>query len=270
MTNNVFEFRDLYFKQKQGTAMGTPVACIYATIYYGYYKKNFLLPKYGDNIMIMKRFIDDMFVVWTGTPTRLQEFQEDLPFGLLTWDSSQPSNSVDFLDLTISINVNRQITTKTYQKALNLYLYIPAASAHPNRMVNGIIYSLIKQFYNQNSEHDHFNQVVALLYKRFCARGWEQRQIKKIILEAVEKAQKPLHQQHTNSPPPKQHFLHLQYHPHDIPRKELQHIFEETCTPLQDITTENGGKLAIPKITVAYSRAKNLGDLLRSSKLHQI
>ncbi|KAL7472102.1 hypothetical protein ACHAXS_012435 [Conticribra weissflogii] len=193
MKNNVFEFGDLYFKQKQGTAMGTPVACIYATIYYGYYEKNFLLPKYGDDIMVMKRFIDDMFVIWTGTPARLQEFQEDLPFGLLTWDSLQPSNSVNFLDLTISINVNRQITTKTYQKALNLYLYIPAASAHSNGMINGIIYNLIKQFYTQNSEQNDFIRVVALLYKRFCARGWEQRKIKQIILEAIGKAQQMKH-----------------------------------------------------------------------------
>ncbi|KAL7460470.1 hypothetical protein ACHAXS_000922, partial [Conticribra weissflogii] len=171
MKNNVFKFGDLYFKQQQGTAMGTLVACIYATIYYGYYKKKILLPKYGNNITLMKRFIKDMFVIWTGTAARLQEFQEDLSFVLLAWDYSQPSNSFDFLDPTISINKNCQITTKTYQKDLNLYLYIPAASAHPDGMVNGIIYSLIKQFYNQNLERDDFNRVVALLYKRFCARG---------------------------------------------------------------------------------------------------
>ena len=38
--------------------MGTPSACIYATIYYAYHERKTLLPKYKKNL------IDDMFGIW--------------------------------------------------------------------------------------------------------------------------------------------------------------------------------------------------------------
>ena len=42
MRNNVFSFGNRFFKQANGTAMGTPGACSYATIYYGYHEETVL------------------------------------------------------------------------------------------------------------------------------------------------------------------------------------------------------------------------------------
>ena len=47
MLNNVFEWGDLYFLQLLGTAMGTSVACMWATIYFGIYKNYTLLPRFS-------------------------------------------------------------------------------------------------------------------------------------------------------------------------------------------------------------------------------
>ena len=41
--------------------------------------------------------------------------KKDLPFGLLTWKTTSLLTTADFLDLTISINNEGNITTKTYQ-----------------------------------------------------------------------------------------------------------------------------------------------------------
>ena len=43
---------------------------------------------------------------------------------------------VDFLDLTIQ-NSNTKLTTATFQKDMNLFLYIPPASAHPRSTILG-------------------------------------------------------------------------------------------------------------------------------------
>ena len=63
-------------------------------------------------------------------------------FSILKWEFEEPSRLVDFLDLTIN-GENSRITTKTYQKALNLYQYLSLLSTHPKQMTKGIIFSLM-------------------------------------------------------------------------------------------------------------------------------
>ena len=69
MRNNIFQFEDLYFLQLLGTAMGISAAVMWATIYYAYHEIHTLLPKHGANLLYYKRFIDDVFCIWTGNLT---------------------------------------------------------------------------------------------------------------------------------------------------------------------------------------------------------
>ena len=43
MRNNIFQFDNTFWIQLTGTAMGTSVACVYATIYYSYHEETKLL-----------------------------------------------------------------------------------------------------------------------------------------------------------------------------------------------------------------------------------
>ena len=49
----------------------------------------------------------------------------------LTWESIQLSTSVDFMDMTVSINNLNHIETTLFKKNLNLYLYIPPTLPTP-------------------------------------------------------------------------------------------------------------------------------------------
>ena len=72
----------------------------------------------------------------------------------LTWEFSEPSTSVDFMDMTITINKLNKIETTLFKKRLNLRLYIPH-SAHPPGLLLGIIYStLFRIFILCLSEND--------------------------------------------------------------------------------------------------------------------
>ena len=162
MQNNVFEWGDLYFLQLLGTAMGTSAACMWATIYYAVHENNTLLPRFSDQLLVYCRFIDDIFGIWIGNPNGLawNQFKDYCnDYGLLKWDFSVPSKSVNFLDLTIYIE-NGWVLTKTYQKPMNLYHYISPSSNHPPKMIRGIVYSLLCTYKLQNSKEEDYLNVV--------------------------------------------------------------------------------------------------------------
>ena len=58
----------------------------------------------------------------------------------LTWEFSEQSRTVDFMDMTITLNNSNMIDTTLFEKRLNLHLYIPPHSAHPPGLLPGIVY----------------------------------------------------------------------------------------------------------------------------------
>ena len=98
MRNNIFEWGDMYFLQLLRTAMGTSAAVMWATIYFAYHEVHTLIPVHGVHLFYFKRFIDNIFGVWTGNVTTdWQAFCDDVNnFGVLTWDieANPPSRSV--------------------------------------------------------------------------------------------------------------------------------------------------------------------------------
>jgi hypothetical protein len=171
MRFNIFKFGNLRIHQLRGTAMGTSSACIWATIYYAIHENKVLLPRYGRHLYKRKllRFIDDIWAIWIFEPganraTSLpwKAFCKDLSFGRLTWKVTRPSRHAIFLDLNLYI-VRRQIKTTTYQKELNLYLYLPGSSAHTLGMIKGTIYGQLLCYYEHNNANDDYLKVACLL-----------------------------------------------------------------------------------------------------------
>ena len=95
MSHNIFQFGDTYWVQQIGTAMGTPVACIYATIFFAWFEKQYLLPKYKDNLLLYVRQIDDILGIWIDSPFNEHawtDFQNDVQSRCkLDWKFTPPS-----------------------------------------------------------------------------------------------------------------------------------------------------------------------------------
>ena len=65
---------------------------------------------------------------WTNFLQQMQTFKDAHDNGL-EWESLiPPSNQVIFLDLTMTIESDRQLSTKAFQKPMNLYLHRPPSS----------------------------------------------------------------------------------------------------------------------------------------------
>ena len=270
MNNNVFQFGDCFFRQLTGTAMGTPPACCYATIYYAIKESN-LLERFSDNLLFYKRYIDDVFGIWVDNNPSLtfNDFKEALNFHQLRWEVNDPTTSVIFLDMEISIKENL-IITKMYEKKLNLYLYISPHSAHPPGVLSGLVIGNILRIHYLCSEAQQRRQYYTMFFQRLRARGYLPAQLNRLFQRGFDlaatkpmpstKNKKRLHSQHTNATAKMDDdstiIYHVPYHPKNPPSHEIQQLFSSQF--LQGRRMVSG----INKLTIAYSRPHNLGECL--------
>ena len=191
MRNNVFRFGQSYWKQHIGTAMRTPRACIYGTLFYACHEISTILPKYQKNLLLYKHFIDNIFGVWTvdpNQPSAWSEFKRDLDrVSKLTWETSDLQSSVNGLDLTVTIAKNGSILICTFQKDVNLFLYMLSHSAHPPGLLQSLVYGMMKTYREQNSNWHDFTETLSLFYSRLLARRYTQDKLKDVFLSAAAK-----------------------------------------------------------------------------------
>ena len=229
MNNNVFQFGDCFFHQRTGTAMGTPPACCYATIYYAV-REQFLLHKYNENLFFYCQYIDNVFGIWVSNNPTLsyEDFSKDIKFHKLRWEANTPSTSVVFLDMVITIQ-NHIVTTKLYEKILNLYLYlyISPFSSHSPGVLSGLIIGNILRIHHLCSDASVCQDYYQKFFLRLRARGYLPSQLIPLFNRGLQLALiKPMpstknkrltrltRQQHhrLQNESPNTAFLHIPYH----------------------------------------------------------
>ena len=307
MKNNIFQFGDTYWRQNIGTAMGTPCACIIATIYFSHYEKFILLPRYKKYLPHYYRFIDDGIGIWApkdnpnsslknalDSTVHFNNFKEDLSkFGILRWTCEDLSNEVIYLDLIIQLNKGK-FKFKTYQKNLNLYLYIPPHSAHPPGVQKSLVYGCLQKYWKQNSDVEDYKRITRLFFDRLQTRGHEPSNLRTIFLDAASKLKprnflfnKQLKTQNVDKEKEEKEkndldddgeelFFKYIFHPKDISRLTLRSLYEDTC----EVAHENSDgfknfrisktvSMKVKKLTIAYRRDENLKDRITPSRLYQ-
>ena len=172
---------------------------------------------------------------------------------------------VNFLDLTITINDRNRIETRTYQKPMNLYLYIPEASAHPLGVGKAMVYGSMRRYKLQNTKREHYIEQARLLFRRMKARGWRPSLLKELMMKAANKLEQPMpiEEEKEEVDSSKRFFIHLKYHPRGITRQQVRAAFDDTCDNFRGTAAE------VEQVTVALSRPTNLNDELISARLYQ-
>ena len=173
MCNNVFAFGSRLFKQCNGTAMGTPCTCTYATIYYSYHEATLLLQP-SSQLLFYRHLIDDAFIIQRNITSGYERFMQRMnSFGddrlRLEWELPGPTRNVDFLDLNIQLNPNGSITPSTYQKPMNIYLFCPPTSTQLPINLYGLIYGTLHWLFWQNLEFTTFKAFTLKFFKRLQA-----------------------------------------------------------------------------------------------------
>ena len=130
---NYFEFSTYIFQQVTGTAMGAAFSPALANIFMSVVLRRFLRTQIH-HPLLLKRYIDDIFIVWTESRQQLETFLTELNefHPSLHFTYSLSVKSTDFLDLTIYKGPHFQCTqhldTKTFK---NLKIYISTCILNP-------------------------------------------------------------------------------------------------------------------------------------------
>ena len=283
MTHNVFRFGDTNWIQHSGTAMGAPPAPMYATLYFAIREER-IVPLFPE-LLFYRRFIDDGFGIWIPSPhsdsvtdtARFENFQQKFRrWGRLDWTFSLRSTSVDFLDVTISLTSDFRIETSLFEKALNLYLYLPPHSAHPPGVLMGLILGMVLRIHRLTLCPLQRQTALRNFYRRLRARGYLPQALNPIFERAVLRASQRIAPSDPGPLQPPPMFYHVPFHPCDPPSREIQRVFrrcllEPSGEPrLPELRSASNQPFGAERLVVAYSRPRNLGNHLARRRLNPL
>jgi hypothetical protein len=180
-------------------------------------------------------------------------------FGNLRWNIETPSTSSTSLDLTITINEGK-IHTTTYQKPLNLYLYIPPLSAHPHSCIKGLITGEILWYWNQNSTPEELIDITTLFIQCLINRGHTIQNLIPILLTAASTIDNHLSTSKLDKTTDSDDtiYIHWEHHPTDISKNTARRVYNNNLKNIDNFSNIRISTTSCPK---------NLRDILCKTEL---
>ena len=140
LKNNVFRFGDEFYLQKQGVAMGNPVAPIVAILFMDRFE-TLALERAPHKPAFLARYIDDFAGVWVGGKESLTEFVKylnsiDRRIQFTCDMTEEGTGSIPMLDTLVTLrkeNGQCRYSTELYIKPNNAGIILHYRSAHPKQ-----------------------------------------------------------------------------------------------------------------------------------------
>ena len=167
---NYFKYKNSFYKQIKGIAMGSIAGPSTANIYIYILEKKWLYI-HRASIYIYKRFIDDILMVLK-SKLDFENFEKHFIYLKLT---KSYGDKVNFLDLNICFNsVTQKLDFSVYTKPTNNFSYLRPISNHPEHIFKNIPKSLFirnrricSEYFNYiNISKTHIDQLLKRGYQR--------------------------------------------------------------------------------------------------------
>ena len=264
LTNNTFSFEGQTYKQIQGTAMGTPMAPAAANLFMGHLETKLLeTSPVPVKDTFWKRFIDDVFLLWTDSSDNLTIFLEFLNtfHPHIKFTSSNSINLIPFLDINIHLT-DGYLQTDLYTKPTDAHAYLHNSSCHPRHTLQNMPFSQFLRLRRLCSEDTNYKRRCTDMELWFLQRGHK----KSTIQQARNKADQIQRTQaltYTNKNKLMRTPFIITHHPNNPPIREWLSGLHKTV-----LHSSNRMKKAVPEPPVVGERnSKNIRSLLMPSVL---
>ena len=175
--------------------MGTRMAPSYANLFMGKFEQQ-AIENATYKPFVWRRFIDDIFMVWTEGEEHLKTFISYLnsihPTIKFTHEySSSRNQTLPFLDVQVHLH-NDEIQTDLHTKPTDKHQYLLISSCHPNHTKRTIPFSLALRLRRICSTDTFFDQGCKELIAYLVKRGYNQSFLtKELIASAASHVTKP-------------------------------------------------------------------------------
>ncbi len=187
LKENYFAFKDKLYLQKHGTAMSTKMAPSFANIFMGALEQSLLSSTPNHLVpLLWKRFIDDIFLIWTHGEQSFHSFVQHLNsfHPTIKFEVTHSTKSVNFLDTTVYITPQNTLQTTLYIKPTDRTPLLHHGSHHPNTCKQGLIASQMLRYRRIITDDKEFQQKAQNLRIALIGRGYKD----KDILPHIDKA----------------------------------------------------------------------------------
>ena len=174
LENNYIEFGDKTYKQTYGTAMGTPVAVVFANLFLQHLE-TIVASKLSEEFPLMfKRYIDDIFAIFKNLlhATKYIEIYNSIVDTIKITHTISSTEGI-FLDTHVLHPENSdKLSVKLFQKPQNMYLYLHPKSFHNDHVFKSIVNNELNRILLNNTDNDDYTHNKQLFYKRLLAREY--------------------------------------------------------------------------------------------------
>ena len=159
--------------------MGSKSSCRYADVFMDDFETKFIYPRIRNKYLAYYRFVDDIFMIWTGTEAELLSFFKEINtvHNSIKFDCNYPKEKVNPLDTTLFRNEQNALSTKLYAKPTDRPGYIHSKSYHPNSQIKNIPYGQALRAKRISTEKHDLQLALEKMKKNFISRGYKLKDI---------------------------------------------------------------------------------------------
>ncbi|XP_043928712.1 nuclear mitotic apparatus protein 1 [Protopterus annectens] len=196
---NFVYFEGDYYHQKEGVAMGSACAPVYANIIMFHWEKQYVFKSvYNKYIVKYFRFLDDIFVLWNGNKENIMEFLEYInqTTSFLRFVHQVEKDEIHFLDIKLSKDkVRKCYISNVFRKEHFSNAYLHFCSDHPYQLKKNVVKGQMIRMARMISEEDDFLKEMENVEAMFIERGYPRvliTPIKQYVIQERQSRYKPL------------------------------------------------------------------------------